>query len=139
MKQLLWKDSYSVGDHTIDNQHRELIRIANELIKIKSHAKKASEFRDILIKLVKYVKVHFAYEEEYMQKHKYPHLEKHKLEHEKIIDKLNDIVKNSKTVHDLDLNLSTLLNEWIIDHILKKDKAYYKTIHSKNYKALEIV
>ena len=120
-----WKDNYSVGSKSIDNQHKKLIQFINEFydnITIKSN----TELISALIKEMKeYTVFHFNYEEVYLEKLGFPEMEEHKQEHIKFIKKVNDFEArfNSKKII-LSYEITSFLKNWLKHHILIEDMKY---------------
>jgi hemerythrin len=72
---------------TMDIQHRTLLRMAEDLF-LGCHyesAIAAGYFRDVLRKMLEYVRRHFLAEEIIMEKIRYPHLAEHRRQHRGII------------------------------------------------------
>lgn len=77
------------------------------------------------MKLDKYVKDHFTYEEDYMKSINYPDLAKHQNIHSKFyvqISEYYDDLKSGKLV--LNTRIMKILMNWLKDHILNEDKKY---------------
>ncbi len=129
-----WKDNYSVGSKSIDNQHKKLIQFINEFyenITIKSN----KELISALIKEMKeYTVFHFNYEEVYLEKLGFKEMEEHKLEHVKFIEKVNNFEArfNSKKII-LSYEITSFLKNWLKHHILIEDMKYSHCI--KEYKS----
>jgi hemerythrin len=66
----LWKKSYEIGIAEIDNQHRNLVGIINELSDAMMNRKGYIIVPKILEKLVDYIQFHFTTEEEIMRETK---------------------------------------------------------------------
>jgi hemerythrin-like metal-binding protein len=77
MATMEWKDSYSVGETKMDDQHKGLIVLINQL-----GGEDEIGVREVLEKLQEYVDVHFRDEEALLEKIGYPDLDKQKVEHE---------------------------------------------------------
>ena len=60
---LAWKDEYSVGLDSIDQQHRKLINLINQLTTAVEYSTGEEFEREALAELVDYTKTHFSYEE----------------------------------------------------------------------------
>ncbi len=77
-----WSDALSVGVQEIDDQHKGLAAMVNEMSEgIKGGWGK--EARDeVLTRLVEYTKVHFATEESLMSISNYPGISTHKKQHD---------------------------------------------------------
>ncbi|HEY5762922.1 MAG TPA: hemerythrin domain-containing protein, partial [Rhodocyclaceae bacterium] len=70
VRKFVWQESFSVGDATIDAQHRRIIEILNLLYDL-LHSDAVGEdltngLREVFWELHSYVAEHFAYEEQRM-------------------------------------------------------------------------
>ena len=68
-----WNDEYLLGIQEIDNQHKKLVAIANELYDITTGNSEVYklEMSKVLKKLTDYTVYHFSSEEEFMKKKGY--------------------------------------------------------------------
>lgn len=122
-----WKDEYSTGVPLIDDQHRQLLEIANrayQLLTDEFRVDKYDEIIDILQELKEYTIYHFASEEEYMAQIQYPRLLSHKVEHNDFIEKINgvDLDKVDRNHNQSLLKILNFIVDWIDGHIIKRDK-----------------
>lgn len=126
MKKLVeWKDSYCIKISEIDEQHRKLFDILNQLYDSFLNGNTGSDIDLILDELEDYTIYHFEEEEKLFAKFNYSQTEEHVNQHESFISKIDEFKekinsKNSK-VH---LELINFLRDWIIKHILFSDKLY---------------
>lgn len=129
-----WDDSYSVHYDGIDEQHKILISIIQEVenaINAESYSFKG--LIEILNRLEDYIKVHFSYEEGLMTKYDYPEKTNHFTEHNelryKILSTNLDYIEKSK---DFYTESYTYLYNWLINHIMKTDKKLASFLIEKN-------
>ncbi|MDX9703287.1 MAG: bacteriohemerythrin [Candidatus Auribacterota bacterium] len=120
-----WNQSYSVNVCEIDEQHKKLIALLNELY----DAMKAGKSKDVLTKtlkgLIDYTVYHFGAEEKYMHKFNYPGYLSHKGEHEKLVRKVVDFQKEfEKGNASISIDLMNFLKDWVSGHIQGTDKKY---------------
>ena len=120
-----WKESYSVGNTAIDNQHKKLIGYINDFYdSIKS--KTNNELISKLIKDMKeYTVFHFKYEEKHLERLGYSELPEHKLKHADFINKVTDFetrLLSNKII--LSFEITSFLKDWLKHHILEEDMAY---------------
>jgi hemerythrin-like metal-binding protein len=117
----------------IDNQHKELANQLNNAIKHctgKKDDEKKFYYKN-MGKSINFLRNHFELEEKMLCKTKYEKIEKHRLDHKKILDELikmnNDIEKNKV---ELDLfYVTAFIRETVMKHIKKYDvaaKKYFK-------------
>ena len=133
MELIQWSEKYEIGIEEIDNQHRGLIIIINELFELMSKGKAKDKLPEIFEHLTEYTKKHFSTEEIMMVKYAYPERDNHKNEHQKFIQKLTDLRKdftNNKIT--ISIEVLNFLKEWLLNHILISDKKYVG--HIENFR-----
>ncbi len=125
MAAIRWKDTYNVGISIIDEQHKALIAIVNELYEAQQLGTTQSIISNVLDKLNDYSLYHFNMEEGMQLNCHYAQLEEHKKEHAFFIDKIKNL-KTDLAKNNLLLSLKTLdfLKDWTIQHILGSDKEF---------------
>lgn len=125
MPYISWKNSFNIGISVIDDQHKKLVEIINELYEAQRLGTSQSIINDVLIKMEDYTKYHFDMEEEMQDANKYPEIMPHKIEHREFIDKLTLLKRDSKK-DNLLLSLKTIdyLKDWTINHILGSDRDF---------------
>ena len=124
MKKLTWTAECRLGYDEVDAQHRLLFAIANELIDIDNPQKQGPEIKYLLTHLREYVEEHFADEEKFLERVKYPELEDHKNKHAQIVKEIKDSLTSSSNLIQLKRKLEDLLYNWVKQHILIEDKKY---------------
>ena len=91
--------------------------------------------REALDELVDYTKTHFAYEEGLMQQYDYPEFEPHKAQHERMIQKVDDVLAEYEQDHDRAMRHALdYLKQWLINHINGTDKEYSEFLIEKGAK-----
>jgi len=124
-EKIIWTNELSVGNIEIDNEHKRLIGIYNDLVEYVELSKNREELAKILSKMTDYSLIHFKREEEYMQKLSYPKLDEHKRFHRDFIFKV--------AMYNIDLlginppnpkDIIKFLEKWWVNHILKSDIDY---------------
>ena len=81
MKSLEWKESYSVGVQSLNDQHKLLVGHLNTIYELFDSPDKKSQVGTLLTQLEQYAQIHFRSEEDLFTKYKYRELDKHALEH----------------------------------------------------------
>ncbi len=128
MKLLEWEASYSIGIKKLDDQHKGLLELTNECLIAMRENRSSEDIGKIVKRLIKYSKVHFQLEEEYMKKSGYEKLESHKAEHRRFIESVKKFKKDNSTDFDI---ISGYLMKWLINHILHSDQNYADTLNSE--------
>lgn len=127
-----WSENLSVGVKLFDNDHKELISLANRLHDSITVGSQQSVLLPILNELLKYTIFHFGREEGMMLQYAYPAYEKHKAEHDALVEKVQDYhnqVLAGKT--SISLSLIGFLKDWLVNHIMVSDKEYRAFFENK--------
>lgn len=127
-----WQDSYSVGINSIDQQHKKLINLINQLQTAVDYSTGEEFEREALNELVEYTKTHFTHEEGLMQQYGYPAFEPHKAEHTQMIKQVENVIAEYEK--DPDRSMTHALNflkDWLINHINGTDKQYSSFLQEK--------
>lgn len=120
-----WTDDLHIGIQEVDEQHRVLVELLNQLHKaIRAHHGKAAA-REILDRLAEYTRTHFLLEESLMRMTRYPGFDIHKQQHEDLIRQVQDLQ------HKLDYENATItfellqfLKGWLTQHISDSDRRF---------------
>ncbi|MBW2467437.1 MAG: hemerythrin family protein [Deltaproteobacteria bacterium] len=126
MKRLELTEDLMTGIKEIDNQHRELLALGNEVLFPDSGETTDRDILKVLNFLIKYVKIHFDAEELLMECNGFDRLEGHRKQHRRLrreVEGLADRAKQQGTVKGLANELYYLLHDWYIYHIREWDKA----------------
>ncbi|MDR0569551.1 MAG: bacteriohemerythrin [Spirochaetaceae bacterium] len=129
-KYVEWKDEYSVKIPLIDEQHRELIKLTNNLYEACIEGSDAAQeyFKEVIRKTLEYVKFHFSAEERLLTNAKYPDLAVHKRQHESFVKKITEDAQKYEKGQAVAYVYVNYLKEWILNHIAVHDKAYSEFI-----------
>lgn len=126
---LIWNKSFELGIPIIDEQHQELITIANKLYRLNSQHNEDDNYDNIMVligELQAYTLYHFNTEEALLHAVDYPEFSSHKKEHEAFIAYLKTI-NYEKIEREQDVFLNELLKQiihWIFNHIKTVDFLY---------------
>jgi len=126
MALITWQDSYSVGVAQIDNDHKLLVSLINQLGAAVEEGQSGDVVGSVLNVVIEYTASHFGREELLMEKGGYPGLAAHKAEHAKLTARVRDIVAryNGGTDGQLDRDVLVFLKTWLTGHILGVDRQY---------------
>lgn len=120
-----WKPELSVGIEEIDEQHKVLVELLNQLHRaiVLHHA--GQEVARILDELVSYTHTHFAVEESLMRLLAYPDYDAHRAQHERLIGQVLDFRR--KLIDErrpITFELLHFLKQWLTLHIMESDQRY---------------
>jgi len=125
MALLTWNDSYSVKVKQLDDQHKKLIDLINQLYDAMKVGKGSEVIGPVLKSLITYTQTHFSTEEQLMKLHGYPDYDAHKNEHNQLVAQVSDIKKGMDAGKmPLTQNVMNFLRDWLIKHIQGDDKKY---------------
>ena len=131
-----WTPEISVGDVIIDGQHQRLLGQVNTLLSYIIAEKDDKIIADAVSFLDKYVKEHFAYEEEYMTEHKYPDIVGHVKYHKNFAEEYEMFKKKfdaGVSKEALALEIEEYIGNWWLQHIGHEDKKY--AVYIKDHEA----
>ncbi len=127
-----WCDTYSVNVAEIDEQHKKLLDLVNDLHSAIESLADKNELKDMLDELVEFTRTHFSTEEELMKQHGFPELKKHRKEHKLLLRYLVELVDGvsggKKLYFYSDYDVST---DWALIHIIECDKSLGAFLNSK--------
>lgn len=126
MEHVAWNENMSVGVAVLDDDHKKLIDMFNGLLKTGIAEKDRESLSGLLGGLSDYTKVHFAREEDLMERQKYPNLDQHRAAHRYFIDEVQKLCQDNDDSNEmmLRIDLILLLKEWLIEHIQNVDAQY---------------
>jgi hemerythrin len=123
-----WTQSLSSGVKIIDEQHKALLDLTNDLFNHCLGDEKAEKeyFKSVIMEAVEYTKNHFKTEEKMMIATKFEGYSKHKREHDQFILTVVDLVKKFNETQKISLiQFTRYLKDWILTHIANTDKLYF--------------
>ena len=129
---MTWTDELSVGIALIDEQHKVLLGLINELHSAMRARKSDAALSSIVARLKEYTVKHFGQEEEFFDRHGYPNTASHKAMHAKLVQQVLDFesdLKNGRAKVTLDI--MRFLKDWLMSHIMGADKNYGPFLNSK--------
>ena len=132
MSLLSWSNAFSVGVKEIDDQHKKLVQLANEL----NDAMKAGHGKEalgkILGELISYTATHFATEERLMERNHYPKADEHKKQHQDLVKSVLDLKSKFDAGNaTLTAEVMVFLRDWLSQHIINSDRALGKDLIAK--------
>ena len=126
-------DDLLTGNEAIDNQHRKLLSWTNDLAA--DHAGAAAEkVKETLYNLQGYVAYHFQTEEEEMDRTNYDDLEKHRNQHKRLMNEVNELLDRAKGKESdpgVLAELQYMLSDWIQLHIKEWDQPFAAFLKSR--------
>jgi hemerythrin len=121
-----WDGSQALGVEIIDTQHKHLFEVVNSLHdKLHDPNANAASLLTTVDSMRQYVHFHFTTEEELLERHQWPELERHKQLHREFARKADELL------HTAEINVTRALREalvflvdWLVTHIEGEDQKY---------------
>jgi hemerythrin len=113
-----WQDFYTVGEERIDEQHRTLFTMINEL------AGDLPDRAERLDKLLEYARYHFTAEEAILDARGYARLNDQRSEHRKLLHELERLMKSADAAIHRGQSPNTFFKDWLINHTLLEDRRF---------------
>jgi hemerythrin-like metal-binding protein len=125
MSIIKWRDSYNIGVEQFDQEHHKIVELINLMFEVVRDKSGKEVVEKVCQDVLSYTEYHFANEEQALQTINYPDLEEQVAEHAKLrteAKRLQEIINSS--FPEGSVELYHFLREWLIQHILERDKKY---------------
>jgi len=132
MSIIKWSEELCIGSDSIDEQHRQLINIINELhLAVEYHGGNAA-ILPLVNKLHAYARTHFEDEEHLLEQLGFPGKVDHALEHDEFIARLDALILQYSSSSDLlTVHIRDFLLTWFFIHIRVHDMEYKQFLEQK--------
>lgn len=134
-----WHAGYCTGHILIDDQHRNLFSLVNQI-----HAMMDSPTMDqhrvgeLLQVFARAATEHFDFEENLMAAYNYPNIVAHKHIHARLLGKVNKVLEQIASTHQIDIeSITPVLADWMIHHIQGEDQRMIQFFQSQQTAARE--
>jgi hemerythrin len=127
-----WTDIYKVNVAILDQQHQGLFDTVNELERALRVGEGNAAIDGILDRLVTYAGLHFAAEESLMERHDFPGLSTHRIQHEMFRTKMRTLLERQRSAKaGVAVELLLFLQSWLKKHVLRTDKQYSAFLNAR--------
>lgn len=127
-----WNSDMAIDHGFIDEDHKNLIEIANRVESLNHPNRDAEELKQTIRELYDYVQFHFDREEKFMSEINYPYLDEHNRKHGAIVKEMNQYLTSSHHLGEMLENFKTLMNKWVFHHIMEEDGKLRTFLESQN-------
>lgn len=121
-----WTDDLSVGVAVLDEHHRRLIDLLNDVFDVLRTNPAQEVIERTLGELVRYTYYHFGVEEKLMDEAGYADCEAHRQSHRVIAEHVRELdrqyERDPRTV--VAAEIFEFLSDWLIHHIRNEDQRY---------------
>jgi diguanylate cyclase (GGDEF)-like protein/hemerythrin-like metal-binding protein/PAS domain S-box-containing protein len=127
--QLVWDSSFECGDSDIDEQHRELFLLGNDVLDAAMASAPVAQQLNRLGRLLDHVTSHFAYEEKMLERIGYADRERHAAVHRSLVEEVSRL-RSRLVAGELMLpELVTFLVVRVVhDHLVHVDSQFFGAV-----------
>jgi len=127
-----WKDEFKTGIPALDYEHREMINLLNRLYVDLAGDGSRENVVAFLGEVYARISAHFALEEAVMRERRYDGLPAHKLDHERLLDEIRDLMDSYEDSGDDDetfrAGFGGRLQAWFVDHFRDQDARLHRLL-----------
>ena len=123
--QYSWRDGHSVHVEDMDVQHRRLVSFVDELQTALQTKRPRRVQSGILDRLVRFVYIHFADEEQFMEANGFPGLSEHAVVHQQFYLRLTELQQHFES-GTCELGVADVASvfSWLEEHFVDADRKY---------------
>lgn len=131
----VWDESYNVGIEEIDQDHKRLVTLINDLYEAMQDGSGGALLLPIFSALRNYTETHFAREERFIVECDAPDQESHFQEHKQMMAKLAELESRHRSGEAaISLQTLTFLRDWLKNHICVVDQAMAEQLREDTLK-----
>ncbi len=133
MPLIVWTTEMSVNVKLLDNDHKKLVLLINNLHDGLVTGRAKSELKHVFEGLVRHTRVHHAHEEKLLAETAYPAMQEHTREHDSSVNRLTVLqarFNNSDGLAD-ELEVMNQLKDWLFTHIQDSDRKFVPHFESQ--------
>lgn len=124
-KFLEWNENYSVGNIDIDEQHKILFTLINDVHNAVNKTGVTGNYIEyVILRLEEYVKYHFSFEEQLLIAGGYPKFKEHKELHTKFMKSVEEYKSKYKSNIVPIREILDFMLTWTRDHVMKEDQDF---------------
>jgi hemerythrin-like metal-binding protein len=133
MADLIWNEQMSVGVQAMDDDHKELVVLMNELHEVVVSGQSRNALNDVIDRIMKSAKAHFGKEEDLLFKAGFPGADAHHSEHEQMLKTGLEWQAYFKDVSSPAMSLEAMsgFQSWLDNHIQGADMLYGQHLNAK--------
>jgi hemerythrin len=128
MTLLEFRPEYSVGIESMDFEHRQMIKLINDIYEEMKDRRDVESIEQFLGDVHAAISMHFALEEKMMRDAGYAEYEDHKDDHEELLDQMHDLID---TFHEDNERGFTMLQEKLSDWFALHFSTFDARLHGK--------
>jgi len=123
---IAWDESLGLDIIAIDEGHKALINIVNNLYEQNKAGESKETIKTTLSELSSFATLKFSEEEDYMASINFPDLAVHRAIHQRLLEKINNFSREYENSGTIPGEFFSFLKLWINSHIKGVDMKYAK-------------
>ena len=133
MTEMIWNESMSVGVGGLDEDHKELVALLNEMDEAVACGQSRDAINAIIDRLMEAVKTHFAREEDLMAKAGFPGAAEHTREHDETLKAILQWQAHFRSSSSpmMSPEILSRFQSWLDNHIQGADLVYGPYLNAK--------
>jgi hemerythrin-like metal-binding protein len=133
MPLMTWTEEMSVGVRALDEDHKKLIALLNELHEGILGGQQKAILEKIIERMVEYTIYHFEREEKLFTDAGFPASVEHKREHDLLTRRARNLQSRFECGQSTQLSLEAMnfLKAWLTGHIMGSDQQYAPYLNAK--------
>lgn len=136
MAKITWTPDLDTGIEPIDQQHRQLVELINQLDDAQLGGDRQA-IGKVIEGLIEYTVSHFAFEEALMDDAGYQFVRPHKKVHEIFVRRAKELQDRFFAGEDVAGELQTMLGRWLLNHIRRDDASYVSAVKGAMVRLIE--
>jgi len=126
MPLITWKDEMNIGVRELDDEHRRIIELLNQLYDGVLAGKSTKDLVNVFSSLVQETKSHLAHEEQLLAKCDYPETAEHHKQHDILLTRGLKLQARfmSGSTEPFTMEAVEQARDWLEQHILESDRSY---------------
>jgi hemerythrin-like metal-binding protein len=126
-----WDHRYEIGIESVDEDHRQIIKLINDFHDLLLQGGSRAEVIDLLGVVYTNIRSHFVSEEEIMRSMDYPDYRIHKADHDRLLEEIDEISSDYEAgkYFNKPLALADRLKNWFDTHFFDMDGKLHRLEH----------
>jgi hemerythrin-like metal-binding protein len=121
-----------VGVQAMDDQHGILLDTLNALRHQLARGNGSARLNEQLARLIEFTEMHFGCEESLLRRNEFPDLEKHRAEHQRLMDQIKQAVCRTELGDDAELHrILGVVRGQYMEHVEGLDREYSRWLNAR--------
>ena len=125
-EKLVWNPAWNSGNRTIDDEHKELLKLGNKIIEMAGQEHSFEKAMPYLDDVIHHVEAHFRHELQILARIGYPGYDEHARIHSELIEQIRFLRESYlETKVRSAAFFSFIVEDVILDHLIKEDAKFF--------------